>query len=190
MKHEADWPSKKKVTLVHFVKIQLQSSPRFSCQSQQNSSLGDLTKLKKRHRQPLKTTFNSGVLQNPTSGKARRAGREEGPEMYNGNYSSYGRSSCSPVVENHPSDRTAASALRHWLHLPQKKLTLASVYNQPHTIRRGIKFGETYLYFLLQRRKIKRKRPMAGVRPSWQSNGMSQKYFEKWLKPPHSEVKW
>lgn len=121
MSHEVDWPSNKKVILVHFVKIQLQASSRFSCQSQQNSCLGDLTKLKKRHRQPLKTTFNSGVLQNPTSGKTRRAGREEeGPEMYNGNYSSYGPSSCLPVVENHPGDRTAASALRHWRLLPPK----------------------------------------------------------------------
>lgn len=51
---------------------------------QQNSSFGDLTKLKKRHQRPLKTTLNSRVLQNPTSARqamnAERGGQAEKKE--------------------------------------------------------------------------------------------------------------
>lgn len=93
--------------------------------------------------------------------------------MYNGNYSSYGRSSCLQVVENHPGSRTAASALET-LAAYTPKLTLASVYNQPHTIRQGIKVVEAYLYFLLQRWKNNKEKT-----DGWRGTKHFEKHFEK-----------
>lgn len=104
------------------------------------SSFGDMTKLynKERHTEPLKTALNFRVPQNPTS--AARAAQRGGTEK--------GESSTIVIIS--PTNYAAAcqwskTAREHWatqtelLCPPQtpasiSKLTIATVYNLPHTI--------------------------------------------------------
>lgn len=141
----------------------------------QSSSFSDMTKLnnEERHTQPLKTALNSRVPQNPTSaGEATRAGRGGGAgekkrrKLYNCSYFSQRlQTACqwSETTREHWATQTGL------LCPPQTpaivpKLTLATVYNPPHTIRQDIKVRETYLYFLWSKEKKKITRPSAKLR--------------------------
>ena len=131
---------------------------------QHSSSFGDMTELnnEERHTQPLKTALNSRVPQNPTSaGQAARARRgEEGQKR--------SRKSSTIVIIS-PTDCAAACqwsettgehwAMRTGLPCPPQtpatvpKLTLATVYNPPHTIRQDIKVRNISLFSLELRKK-------------------------------------
>lgn len=120
-----------------------------------SSSFSDSTKLndEERHTQPLKTSLNSRVPQNPTSARHTKKAKWGGPTE---------KKSCTIVIIS-PTDYAARQrskttrehrAMQTKLLCPPKtpatvpKLTLATIYNPPHTIRQGIKVTETYLYFL------------------------------------------
>lgn len=124
------------------------------------SSFSDLTKLnnEERHTQPLKTGLNSRVPQNPTS-----AGHATKTKWGGGTKKKKKKGESCTIVIISPTDYAACqwskTTREHWamqtrLLCPPKtpatvpKLTLATIYNPPHTIRQGIKVTETYLYFL------------------------------------------